>query len=106
MAKIKVIDFLKNVELNRKSLINSLKTANIDIDASASLSNAVNKANEKILEINQQPDLDYDIPDGYFEVRYVDIDGTLLKTEIVKKGETTTPPQNPSYDSERLQFVR
>lgn len=33
---------------------------------------------------------------GNLEVRYWDIDGTLLKTQFVNSGENTTPPANPT----------
>ena len=38
-------------------------------------------------------------------IRYIDVDGTILKEEYVQKGGTTTPPSTPSYDSDRLMFV-
>lgn len=37
-------------------------------------------------------------------IRYIDVDGTILKEEYVQKGGTTKPPSNPSYDSEFLEF--
>ena len=41
--------------------------------------------------------------DGY-KVRYLDADGTVLKTEYVEEGGKLTPPSNPTYDSEYLEF--
>jgi hypothetical protein len=41
--------------------------------------------------------------DGY-KIRYLDIDGTVLKTEYVAEGGKLTPPNNPSYDSDYLEF--
>ena len=44
-------------------------------------------------------------PIGKYKVVYFDIDGTILKTDYVESGGTTTPPGDPSYDSEYLKFV-
>ena len=38
------------------------------------------------------------------KVTYFDVDGTVLKTDYVEDGGTTTPPSDPNYDSEYLQF--
>lgn len=39
---------------------------------------------------------------GTLEVKYWDIDGTLLKTQFINPGENATPPANPQYDSELI----
>jgi hypothetical protein len=44
-----------------------------------------------------------EVGDGY-KVRYIDVDGTVLKTEYVEEGGKLTPPSNPTYDSEYLEF--
>ena len=41
---------------------------------------------------------------GKHKVTYFDLDGTVLKTDYVEDGGTTTPPSDPSYDSEYLEF--
>ena len=41
---------------------------------------------------------------GKHKVTYFDVDGSALKVEYVEDGGTTTPPSDPSYDSEYLQF--
>lgn len=44
-----------------------------------------------------------EVGDGY-KIRYIDADGTILKTEYVEEGGKLTPPSNPTYDSEYLEF--
>lgn len=44
------------------------------------------------------------IYEGKYRVRYIDIDGTVLKIEYVENGGRTTPPNNPSYDPDYLIF--
>ena len=41
---------------------------------------------------------------GKHKVTYFDLDGSELKVEYVEDGGTTTPPSDPNYDSEYLQF--
>lgn len=38
------------------------------------------------------------------KIEWIDVDGTLLKTEYVDTGESGTPPSNPSYDNTYLTF--
>lgn len=38
------------------------------------------------------------------KLEWIDVDGTLLKTEYVNTGESGTPPSNPSYDNTYLTF--
>ena len=35
----------------------------------------------------------------------IDVDGTILKTEILTADQTPTPPATPTYDSARLDFL-
>ena len=44
-----------------------------------------------------------EVGDGY-KIRYIDVDGTVLKTEYVDEGGKLTPPNNPTYNSEYLEF--
>ena len=44
-------------------------------------------------------------PTGEFEVRFIDYDGTILKTDYVDSGNAATPPDNPDRTSEGLTFV-
>lgn len=44
-----------------------------------------------------------EVGDGY-KIRYIDVDGTVLKTEYVPSGGKLTPPSNSIYDSEYLEF--
>ena len=41
---------------------------------------------------------------GDYLVRYIDIDGTVLKEQWVNSGQNATPPSNPNYDSSYLTF--
>lgn len=41
---------------------------------------------------------------GDYLVRYLDIDGTVLKEQYVNSGQNATPPTNPSIDSTYLTF--
>ncbi len=44
-------------------------------------------------------------PPGNIEVRFIDIDGSVLKTDFVNIGGTATPPANPDRTNEGLTFV-
>ena len=37
-------------------------------------------------------------PENSYEVTFVDVDGTILKTEYVIKGDSATPPNNPTRE--------
>lgn len=41
---------------------------------------------------------------GEFEVRFIDIDGTVLKTQYVDAGQNATPPDNPNRTADGLTF--
>ena len=41
---------------------------------------------------------------GDWLVRYFDVDGTLLKSQLVNNGQNATPPSNPNYDPTYLTF--
>lgn len=41
---------------------------------------------------------------GDYLVRYIDIDGTVLKEQYVNSGQNATPPSNPNIDSTYLTF--
>lgn len=99
MASIKINDFVKDVEANRKRLIDNARNKGQWVNDTASLSDAVT-ANENII-IGSPEEIENTV-----EVRFFDIDGTLLKSEIIPKGGNATPPPNPTYDSERLTFSR
>lgn len=45
-----------------------------------------------------------EIGTGIYHIRYFDIDGTILKEERINKGDSLTPPDNPSYDFDYLIF--
>lgn len=96
MADIQVIDFLKEVESNRRSLIANAQSKGKIIDNGASLTQAV--AINNTIEPSASPEK--------IEVRFFDADGTLLKQEFIDYGGSVTPPPNPSYDPERLTFKR
>lgn len=90
MAKIKVIDFLKNVELNRRKLVDATGSSKLD-----SLDNVTNTAVEKLGQVEKEK----------HEVRFFDADGTQIGDSIwVEDGGSVTPPANPNIDPERLVF--
>lgn len=91
MADIKFYDYVKDVELNRRKLVDATGSSKLD-----SLDNVTNTAVEKLSQVEKEK----------HEVRFFDADGTLLKTEYIEDGGTATPPDDPVYDSERLVFDR
>lgn len=95
-SKIQVIDFLKDVESNRRSLIANAQSKGKIIDNGASLTQAV--AINNTIEPSASPEK--------IEVRFFDADGTLLQRNYIDYGGSVTPPPNPSYDPERLTFKR
>lgn len=95
-SKIQVIDFLNEVESNRRSLIANAQSKGKVISSGASLTQAV--AVNNTISPSASPEK--------IEVRFFDADGTLLKQEFIDYGGSVTPPENPSYDHERLTFNR
>lgn len=95
-SKIQVIDFLNEVESNRRSLIANAQSKGKVISSGASLTQAVAVNNS--ISPSASPEK--------IEVRFFDADGTLLKQEFIDYGGSVTPPENPSYDPERLTFKR
>lgn len=96
MSNIKVIDFLKEVESNRQSLIANAQSKGKIIDNNASLTQAV--AVNNTIEPTAVPEK--------IEVRFFDADGTLLQSNYIEYGGSVTPPNNPNYDPDRLTFKR
>lgn len=95
-SKIQVIDFLNEVESNRRSLIANAQSKGKVISSGASLTQAV--AVNNTISPSASPEK--------IEVRFFDADGTLLKQEFIDYGGSVTPPANPNYDPERLTFKR
>ena len=95
-SKIQVIDFLNEVESNRRSLIANAQSKGKVISSGASLTQAVAVNNS--ISPSASPEK--------IEVRFFDADGTLLKQEFIDYGGSVTPPPNPNYDPERLTFKR
>ena len=95
-SKIQVMDFLNNVESNRRSLIANAQSKGKIISDGASLSEAVQVNNS----INPSD------PATPIEVRFFDADGTLLQQNFIEYGGSVTPPANPNYDPQRLTFKR
>lgn len=94
MAKIKVMDFLKDVELNRRKLINSLQDAGKNVDKGASLTTAVSLLDDKMIK-----------RDGQCEIEFFDADGTrLADNQYVDVGGSVTPPATPNLYPELLEF--
>lgn len=95
-SKIQVIDFLKEVESNRRSLIANAQSKGKVISSGASLTQAVAVNNS--ISPSASPEK--------IEVRFFDADGTLLQQSFIEYGGSVTPPPNPNYDPERLTFKR
>ena len=96
MSNIQVMDFLNNVESNRRSLIANAQSKGKVISSGASLTQAVAVNNS--ISPSASPEK--------IEVRFFDADGTLLKQEFIDYGGSVTPPPNPNYDPQRLTFKR
>lgn len=95
MADIKFYDYVKDVELNRRRLIDNIKSKGLQVDANASLSEVVTTNNNIPL---------YD-EEGKVRVRFFRGDGKLLKTEYVEVGGAVTPPtEDIDFDPEILTF--
>lgn len=95
MSKIKVIDFAKNVESNRKRLIQNARSKGKYIEDTASLDTAVsiNNTIDNLDDISQKN-----------QVRWINIDGEILQVDYVDLGASVNNPPNPFYDSEYLEF--
>lgn len=92
MAKIQVMDFLKNVELNRRRLIQNCHDKGQSVADTASLTDVVSANNN----------ITYD--DSKCEVRFFDGDATNIHTAHVDKHSSVIPPQNPHLDDKYLTF--
>lgn len=95
-SKIQVIDFLNEVESNRRSLIANAQSKGKVISSGASLTQAV--AVNNTISPSASPEK--------IEVRFFDADGTLLQQSFIEYGGSVTPPANPNYDPQRLTFKR
>lgn len=95
-SNIQVIDFLNEVESNRRSLIANAQSKGKVISSGASLTQAVAVNNS--ISPSASPEK--------IEVRFFDADGTLLQQSFIEYGGSVTPPTNPNYDPQRLTFKR
>ena len=95
-SKIQVIDFLNEVESNRRSLIANAQSKGKVISSGASLTQAVAVNNS--ISPSASPEK--------IEVRFFDADGTLLQQSFIEYGGSVTPPENPNLDPKRLEFER
>jgi len=96
MARIKIQDYIKDVELNRQRLVNATNS-----DNNSSLSSVVTNTIDRLNE-NGSSSSNEDL----CEIRWFDGDGTLLKTEYIPVGGSVTPLDAPNMDPERLTFLR
>ena len=96
MARIKIQDYIKDVELNRQRLVNATNS-----DNNSSLSSVVTSAIDRLNESGSSSS-----NEDLCEIRWFDGDGTLLKTEYIPVGGSVTPPENPNLCSEHLEFIR
>ena len=94
MSKISALDFAKNVEQNRQSLINHCLENGKSVSSTASLNEVVTTNNT--IENGQNG----------FKVEFRDIDGTLLAPVqyVQAGGSATVPSTNPTFDSDYLEF--
>lgn len=92
-----ILDFAKDVDFNRKRLISNIREKGGFINDTDTLSTAVSINNT--LQINTASD------NNKHRVRWIDIDGTILKTEYVAHNGKVSVPDTPTYDSKHLEFV-
>lgn len=91
-SKIKVMDFLKEVDYNRKKLIDHARANDVEVSDNISLS-AITNINTQFgkTEIDEIPQR---VPDpaveGPFDIIWIDYDGTELFKEVVEKGGKAT----------------
>ena len=89
MSRIKIQDYIKDVELNRQRLVNATNS-----DNNSSLSSVVTSAIDKIYQVDT-----VNTSSNLFQVRFFDIDGNIIKSQWVEKGTTVIPPEIPYADS-------
>lgn len=96
MAESLVLRLVKDVELNRRSLIQHCRENGVDIRDDVSLDEVVSMNNS----------IEYEKPEhaNQHEIRWFDGDGTLLHSEYVEHGGSVTKPENPNLDPENLTF--
>lgn len=95
MSKIKFLDFAKNVEYNRKKLINVARSTGVPVEDNYSLSSVT----EVLNTLADKP-----LPENTFKIRWVGPDKEYATT-FVKQGEQAIPPITPNFDEERLEFI-
>ena len=97
MSDVRILDYVKNVEMNRQRLLQHCKNNNVAIDETSSLNNVVSTVSTIN---NPAPEAE-----ETYEVLYIDIDGTVLqRTEVHSGDPVPAPPANPNYDPEYLEF--
>ena len=90
-------EYLQTLINQKKALANNLVTQGVE----ASEDEKFNTLIPKVLDIQTGGG---STGDGKYRIRYFDIDGTILKEEYLNEGDSLTPPDNPSYDSDYLVF--
>lgn len=95
MSNIKVLDVINTAENCRKQLIQVNQNKGIGTLSSATLPEAISDYSNSDMSAGQS---------GH-EVRWIDIDGTCVKT-YVQDGETAVPPFTPNIDPTYLEFDR
>lgn len=94
MARIKIQDYINEVESNRKKLIQHARANNVDVNDNISLSaithintQFANTEYEKYEEFVPETDI---AREGPFDIIWLDLDGTELFKETVNKGGSAT----------------
>lgn len=98
MAKIKIQDYIRDVELNRQRLISSIKKQS-PINDNISLGETVTKVTNIINNIESPVENKY-------RVRWININGDLIRTDYVEAGTNVTPPDPAIFncDPDYLEF--
>lgn len=106
--QIKIIDYLDGVEVARQRVTAAVNRKGGAIPSNASL-NMLADAVDQLPAKDIRADIRYgEIPineNGQFLVRWIDVDGTVLKREYVSKGGTATPPPTPTFAPDLLEFT-
>ena len=105
MSKHRFQKFVTEVELNRRSILNNIRALSGNISDTCTLTEAVSYNNALITNRSKNPQWD----DGSsaeksIEVRFFNIDGSIIYKYHINPGETVSPPVSWEFDN-RLEFV-
>lgn len=93
MGKLRVIDYLNEVDYNKKLLVEHCNKNGVVVSDASSLSSVV----QSVQKINVQ--------NNKYKVEWIEIDGTVLHTDWVNHGDAVQEPDViPNYDPEYIEF--